>query len=45
MLGAKVAVVIAAGRGMGAAVARELASRGHTLALMSPSRASVGMVD
>ncbi len=33
----KVAIVTAAGRGMGAAIARELASEGHTLALLSPS--------
>lgn len=37
---AKVAIVTAAGRGMGAAVARELARRGYKLALMSPSGAS-----
>src|SRR5215208_4162559 len=33
----KVAIVTAAGSGMGAACARELASRGYALALMSPS--------
>ena len=32
-----VAIVTAAGRGMGAAIARELHSRGYQLALMSPS--------
>lgn len=36
----KVAIVTAAGRGMGSAIARELASRGYRLALMSPSGAS-----
>jgi NAD(P)-dependent dehydrogenase (short-subunit alcohol dehydrogenase family) len=35
--GAKVAVVTAAGSGMGAACARELAHRGYRVALMSPS--------
>ena len=35
--GAKVAVVTAAGSGMGAACARELAQRGYRVALMSPS--------
>lgn len=34
---APVAIVTAAGRGMGAAIARELHSRGYRLALMSPS--------
>lgn len=33
----KVAIVTAAGSGIGAACARELASRGYTVALMSPS--------
>ena len=33
----KVAIVTAAGKGLGAACARELASRGYSLALMSPS--------
>ena len=32
-----VAIVTAAGRGMGAAIARELHARGYRLALMSPS--------
>lgn len=36
----KVAIVTAAGRGMGAAIARELASTGYRLALMSPSGAA-----
>ena len=36
----KVAVVTAAGRGMGAAIARELAAQGWSLALMSPSGAA-----
>ena len=35
--GEKVALVTAAGSGMGAACARELAQRGHRVALMSPS--------
>src|ERR687894_1852930 len=35
--GEKAAIVTAAGSGMGAACARELASRGYTVALMSPS--------
>ena len=34
---APVAIVTAAGRGMGAAIARELHARGYRLALMSPS--------
>jgi hypothetical protein len=36
-VGEKVAIVTAAGSGMGAACARELASRGYAVALMSPS--------
>jgi NAD(P)-dependent dehydrogenase (short-subunit alcohol dehydrogenase family) len=36
-VGEKVVIVTAAGSGMGAACARELASRGYALALMSPS--------
>ncbi len=35
-----VAIVTAAGKGMGEACARELAQRGYALALMSPSGAS-----
>ncbi len=33
----KVAIVTGGGRGMGAAIARELHGRGYALALMSPS--------
>jgi len=46
----KVAIVTAAGKGMGAAIARELAANNYSLALMSPSggaeelAASMGMV-
>lgn len=36
----KVAVVTAAGRGMGAAIARELAARAYAVALLSPSGAA-----
>ena len=36
----KVAIVTAAGRGMGAAIARELAAEGYGLALLSPSGAA-----
>ncbi len=36
----KVAIVTAAGRGMGAAIAKELAAAGYELALMSPSGAA-----
>jgi len=36
-VGEKVAIVTAAGSGMGAACARELAKRGYVVALMSPS--------
>ena len=36
----KVAIVTAAGRGMGAAIARELAAQGWSLALLSPSGAA-----
>ena len=35
--GRKVAIVTAAGSGMGAACARELAGRGYAVSLMSPS--------
>ncbi len=40
-----VAIVTAAGRGIGAATARELAARGYRLALMSPSGASVALAE
>ena len=39
----RVAVVTAAGRGMGAAIARQLSSAGYRLALMSPSGGSVDL--
>lgn len=38
-----VAIVTAAGRGMGAACARELAARGYRLALLSPSGAATAL--
>jgi NAD(P)-dependent dehydrogenase (short-subunit alcohol dehydrogenase family) len=41
--GEKVAVVTAAGSGMGAACARELAQRGYRVALMSPSGRAEGL--
>ena len=41
--GKKVAVVTAAGSGMGAACARELAQRGYMVALMSPSGRAEGL--
>ena len=40
MCAEKVAIVTAAGRGMGAAIARELAAAGYKLALLSPSGAA-----
>ncbi|WP_186263093.1 SDR family oxidoreductase [Burkholderia gladioli] len=40
----KVAVVTAAGKGMGAAIARELAAGGYRVALMSPSGSAVELV-
>ncbi len=40
MTQAPVAIVTAAGRGIGAAIARELATRGYRLALLSPSGAA-----
>ena len=42
---APVAIVTAAGRGIGEACARELHARGYRLALMSPSGASVALAD
>ena len=36
----KVAVITGAGRGMGAAIARELAGNGYAVAVMSPSGAA-----
>jgi NAD(P)-dependent dehydrogenase (short-subunit alcohol dehydrogenase family) len=41
----KVAIVTAAGRGMGAAVARQLAADGYTVSLMSISGAAVELAD
>ena len=41
----KVAVVTAAGRGMGAAIARELAANGYALALLSSSGAAQRLAD
>ena len=45
MTAAPVAIVTAAGRGIGAACAHELAARGYRLALMSPSDRSVRLAD
>ena len=36
----RAAIVTAAGRGIGAAIARELAAEGYALALLSPSGAA-----
>jgi NAD(P)-dependent dehydrogenase (short-subunit alcohol dehydrogenase family) len=41
----KVAVVTAAGRGMGAAIARELAANQYRVALMSPSGSAVALAE
>lgn len=41
----KVAIITAAGRGMGAACAQELAARGYTVALMSVSARSVELAE
>ena len=41
----KVAIVTAAGRGMGAAIAKELAASGYKLALMSVTDASIKLAD
>ena len=41
----KVAIVTAAGRGIGAGIARELAEGGHALALLSPSGAVAKLAD
>ena len=41
----KVAVITGGGRGMGAAIARELHGRGYALALMSPSGSAASLVE
>lgn len=41
----KVAIITAAGSGMGAATARELAARGYQLALLSPSGSAVKLAE
>lgn len=41
----RVAIVTAAGKGMGAACARELAARGYSLALMSPSGSATDLAE
>ena len=45
MTSGKVAIVTAAGRGMGAAIARELATEGYALALPSSSGAAEKLAD
>ena len=45
MTARRVAIVTAAGRGMGAAIARELAAGGHALALLSSSGAAEQLAD
>jgi len=42
---AKTAIVTGAGRGMGAAIARELSSRGYRLALMTPSDSGIKLAE
>lgn len=41
----KVALITAAGKGMGAAIARELAATGYRVALMSPSGSAAKLAD
>ena len=41
----KTAVVTGGGRGMGAAIARELHARGYALALMSPSGSAEALAE
>lgn len=45
MMDTKVAIVTAAGRGMGAGIARELHARGYKLALLSPSGAAENVAE